>query len=85
MPYDDLLWLRILGIVFCVFNVALFTTNCVLITLRFCFCPGSLVKSFTDQVESLFIASFVGRLQNPKLPDAADTTSFDGHKSSSRK
>jgi len=33
--------------------------NCILITLRFHYRPGSLTNSFTDQFESLFIPAVV--------------------------
>ncbi|PTB79192.1 hypothetical protein M440DRAFT_1327620 [Trichoderma longibrachiatum ATCC 18648] len=51
-------WVTGFGIAFCLLNIVLFLTNCVLISLRFYFRPGSLTKSFTDQVESLFIPAF---------------------------
>lgn len=44
---------------FALLNMALFVTNCVLITVRFRLRPGSFTASFTDQVESLFINAFV--------------------------
>ncbi|KAJ2895501.1 hypothetical protein MKZ38_006404 [Zalerion maritima] len=52
-------WLRVSGVCFYLFNLLLFITNCVLITMRFWMRKGSFVGSFTDQVESLFIPSFV--------------------------
>ncbi|ETS06613.1 hypothetical protein M419DRAFT_68750 [Trichoderma reesei RUT C-30] len=51
-------WVTGFGIAFCLLNIVLFLTNCVLISMRFYFRPGSLTKSFTDQVESLFIPAF---------------------------
>jgi hypothetical protein len=33
--------------------------NCILITLRFRWRPGTFRTSFTDQVESLFVPAFV--------------------------
>ncbi|KAH6610251.1 hypothetical protein Trco_000271 [Trichoderma cornu-damae] len=55
-------WVTGFGIFFCLLNIVLFLTNCALISMRFCLRPGSLAKSFTDQVESLFIPAFVIRL-----------------------
>ncbi|KAL1837650.1 hypothetical protein VTJ49DRAFT_3549 [Mycothermus thermophilus] len=52
-------WLVSIGLVFFFLNLVLFVANCVLITLRFIFRPGSLVQSFYDQVESLFISSII--------------------------
>ena len=40
-------------------NLILFIMNCVFITMRFRMKPGSFTRSFTDQVESLFIPAFV--------------------------
>ncbi|KAK1251142.1 hypothetical protein MKX07_005697 [Trichoderma sp. CBMAI-0711] len=54
-------WVTGFGIAFCLLNIVLFLTNCVLISMRFYFRPGSLTKSFTDQVESLFIPAFFVR------------------------
>ncbi|KAL7795278.1 voltage-dependent anion channel domain-containing protein [Trichoderma ceciliae] len=51
-------WVTGFGIFFCLFNILLFLTNCVLLSMRFYLRPGSLTKSFTDQVESLFIPAF---------------------------
>ncbi|KAK1772394.1 voltage-dependent anion channel-domain-containing protein [Phialemonium atrogriseum] len=51
-------WLTILGLIFFLLNICLFLTNCVLITLRFCWQSGSFITSFTDQVESLFVPAF---------------------------
>ena len=59
-------WLTAVGTAFFLFNIALFLANCTLLILRFCLCPGSFVKSFKDQVESLFIASFVS------IPNSTD-------------
>jgi hypothetical protein len=52
-------WVTGFGIFFCLLNIVLFLTNCVLLSMRFYMRPGSLTKSFTDQVESLFIPAFV--------------------------
>ncbi|KAM0250910.1 hypothetical protein ACHAQJ_008445 [Trichoderma viride] len=51
-------WVTGFGIFFCLLNIVLFLTNCVLLSMRFYMRPGSLTKSFTDQVESLFIPAF---------------------------
>ncbi|UKZ54773.1 hypothetical protein TrVGV298_008586 [Trichoderma virens] len=48
-------WVNGFGVFFCLLNIVLFLTNCVLLSMRFYLRPGSLTKSFTDQVES-FIA-----------------------------
>ena len=47
------------GTMFFIFNLCLFVLNCVLISMRFYLRPGSFVQSFTDQLESLFVPSFV--------------------------
>lgn len=47
------------GLVFFVLNLLLFALICVSITIRFVLRPGSFIASFTDQLESLFIPSFV--------------------------
>lgn len=52
-------WVTGFGIFFCLLNIVLFLTNCVFLSMRFYLRPGSLTKSFTDQVESLFIPAFV--------------------------
>lgn len=52
-------WLTGIGIAFFIFNLCLFVVNCVLITLRFRFRPGTFINSFTNQFESLFIPAFV--------------------------
>ncbi|KAK3315028.1 voltage-dependent anion channel-domain-containing protein [Apodospora peruviana] len=52
-------WLNGVGLAFFFLNIFLFFMNCVLITLRFRWRPGSLLHSFTDQFESLFIPAFV--------------------------
>ncbi|KAJ1338427.1 Voltage-dependent anion channel [Microdochium nivale] len=52
-------WLYNVGLVFYLFNLSLFVMNCVFISMRFSMTPGSFVQSFTDQLESLFIPSFV--------------------------
>lgn len=52
-------WVNAFGIFFCLLNIVLFLSNCVLLSMRFYLRPGSLTKSFTDQVESLFIPAFV--------------------------
>ncbi|KAL7944441.1 voltage-dependent anion channel domain-containing protein [Trichoderma barbatum] len=51
-------WVNGFGVFFCLLNIVLFLTNCVLLSIRFYLRPGSLTKSFTDQVESLFIPAF---------------------------
>ncbi|QYT01349.1 hypothetical protein H0G86_008392 [Trichoderma simmonsii] len=51
-------WVNSFGVFFCLLNIVLFLTNCVLLSMRFYLRPGSLTKSFTDQVESLFIPAF---------------------------
>ena len=53
-------WLEGVGVAFALLNIALFVTNCILITMRFRLRPGSFTASFTDQVESLFHNAFVG-------------------------
>lgn len=65
-------WVTGLGIFFCLLNIVFFLANCVFLSMRFYLRPGSLTKSFTDQVESLFIPAFVSL---PKLcsPCAAVT------------
>lgn len=55
-------WVTGFGIFFCLLNIVLFLTNCVFLSMRFYLRPGSLTKSFTDQVESLFIPAFVSLL-----------------------
>ncbi|KAL2141435.1 hypothetical protein VTI28DRAFT_2394 [Corynascus sepedonium] len=52
-------WLTDIGLAFFFLNLCLFTINCVLISLRFYLRPGSLVDSFTDQWESLFISAII--------------------------
>lgn len=52
-------WVNGFGVFFCLLNIVLFLINCVLLSMRFYLRPGSLTKSFTDQVESLFIPAFV--------------------------
>ncbi|KAI0853822.1 voltage-dependent anion channel-domain-containing protein [Daldinia vernicosa] len=52
-------WLWYIGLVFFLFNICLFVMNCVLITMRFIMVPRSFLRSFLDQVESLFIPSVV--------------------------
>ncbi|KAL7922954.1 voltage-dependent anion channel domain-containing protein [Trichoderma austrokoningii] len=51
-------WVTGFGIFFCLLNIVFFLTNCVFLSMRFYLRPGSLTKSFTDQVESLFIPAF---------------------------
>lgn len=58
VPYKSA-WLDGIGLAFFFLNLCLFIMNCILISLRFYWRPGSLVDSFTDQVESLFIAAIV--------------------------
>ncbi|KAK3344076.1 voltage-dependent anion channel [Lasiosphaeria hispida] len=52
LPYRSR-WLTVVGLAFFFFNICLFVMNCVLLTLRFRFRPGSFMHSFTDQFESL--------------------------------
>ena len=60
VPYKSQ-WLYYVGVVFTLFNVSLFVTNCGLVALRFALSPpGSFTHSFTDQMECLFIPSIVG-------------------------
>ena len=58
VPYQAQ-WLTGIGLAFFFLNICLFVMNCVLIALRFYWRPGSLVDSFTDQFESLFISAIV--------------------------
>ncbi|KAK3320840.1 voltage-dependent anion channel-domain-containing protein [Cercophora scortea] len=58
IPYRSQ-WLTGLGLAFFFLNMCLFVMNCVLITLRFRWRPGSLVNSFTDQLESLFVPAVI--------------------------
>ncbi|KAL1878561.1 hypothetical protein VTK73DRAFT_7826 [Phialemonium thermophilum] len=51
-------WITGLGFFFYFLNMLLFIMNCVMITLRFHWRPGSFITSFTDQFESLFIPAF---------------------------
>jgi len=51
-------WIVGIGLFFFILNIVLFLINCIMISLRFYFRPGSFTDSFTDQVESLFIPSF---------------------------
>lgn len=60
-------WLLGIGVFFFILNICLFIMNCVLISYRFYLRPGSFKASFTDQVESLFIPSFVSRRVTPIL------------------
>ncbi|KAI1337261.1 voltage-dependent anion channel-domain-containing protein [Xylariaceae sp. FL0016] len=55
----DAAWLWYIGVMFFILNLCLFTTNCILISMRFAMVPGSFMHSFLDQMESLFIPSFV--------------------------
>ncbi|KAM7212019.1 voltage-dependent anion channel domain containing protein [Rhypophila decipiens] len=52
-------WLDGLGLAFFMLNLVLFVMNCIFITLRFHWNPGSFLNSFFDQVESLFIPAFM--------------------------
>ncbi|KAI0484117.1 voltage-dependent anion channel-domain-containing protein [Xylariaceae sp. FL0804] len=52
-------WIWYIGLVFFLFNVCLFLTNTVLISMRFAMVPGSFMHSFLDQMESLFIPAVV--------------------------
>lgn len=58
VPYESN-WLTGIGLAFFFLNILLFVANCVLISLRFYWRPGSLIDSFNDQFESLFISSIV--------------------------
>jgi len=58
IPYRSQ-WLTGIGLAFFFLNLILFMLNCTLITLRFYWRPGSLLNSFTDQFESLFISAVV--------------------------
>ncbi|KAK3989775.1 malic acid transport protein [Cladorrhinum sp. PSN332] len=58
IPYKSE-WLTAIGLAFFFLNLCLFITNCVLISLRFYWKPGSFVESFTDQFESLFISAII--------------------------
>ncbi|KAH6621080.1 voltage-dependent anion channel [Chaetomium sp. MPI-SDFR-AT-0129] len=58
IPYESQ-WLTGIGLAFFFLNILLFVANCVLISLRFYWRPGSLVDSFNDQFESLFISSII--------------------------
>ncbi|KXX77594.1 Malic acid transport protein [Madurella mycetomatis] len=58
IPYKSQ-WLTGIGLAFFFLNICLFIMNCVLISLRFYWRPGSLVESFTDQYESLFISAII--------------------------
>ncbi|KAK4189957.1 putative transporter [Podospora australis] len=58
IPYNSD-WLSGIGLAFFFLNICLFITNCVLISLRFHWRPGSFVDSFTEQFESLFISSII--------------------------
>jgi len=52
-------WLRILGVVFFLFNVGLFLVNCSVIALRFRWNPGSFAAAFRSPSESLFVPASV--------------------------
>ncbi|KAH8899625.1 hypothetical protein GQ53DRAFT_318787 [Thozetella sp. PMI_491] len=52
-------WVTVIGTMFFFINLILFIMNIIFITLRFRWCPGSFIASFTDQFESLFIPSSV--------------------------
>ncbi|TVY75873.1 Malic acid transport protein [Lachnellula suecica] len=52
-------WLTIVGTVVFLFNLVLFLCNCILITLRFHWVPGSFKACFLSQSESLFIPASV--------------------------
>ncbi|KAG6012632.1 hypothetical protein E4U54_007407 [Claviceps lovelessii] len=51
-------WITTVGLCFCLLNVAFFVMNCILLSCRFYMRPGTFTRSFTDQVESLFIPAF---------------------------
>lgn len=52
-------WLYGIGLAFFFLNLVLFVMNCICITLRFIWNPGTLINSFIDQFESLFVPSFL--------------------------
>lgn len=52
-------WLYIIGVIFFIFNMCLFTTISVLLFMKFRLRPGSFIQSFTDQFEALFIPASV--------------------------
>ncbi|KAH6640821.1 voltage-dependent anion channel [Chaetomium tenue] len=58
IPYKSQ-WLTGIGLAFFFLNLCLFIMNCVLISLRFYWRSGSLVESFNDQYESLFISAII--------------------------
>ncbi|KAL2073905.1 hypothetical protein VTL71DRAFT_11231 [Oculimacula yallundae] len=58
IPYESE-WLRIIGVILFLSNLVLFLMNCVFISLRFKFCPGSFKGSFTSPSESLFVPASV--------------------------
>jgi len=58
-------WLRIIGTVVFLFNLCLFVINCILLSLRFYWNPGSFKGSFISQSESLFIPASVSAV-NPR-------------------
>lgn len=58
VPYESD-WLRIIGTIVFLFNIALFLMNCILLTLRFRWNPGSFRASFISQSEVLFIPACV--------------------------
>jgi tellurite resistance protein TehA-like permease len=58
VPYKSQ-WLTGVGLAFFFLNICLFVMNCVLISLRFYWRPGTFIESFTDQFESLFISAIV--------------------------
>lgn len=60
-------WLVGIGLAFFFLNLCLFAINCVMITLRFILHPGSLIRSFYDQVESLFISAIVSQTSQQLL------------------
>ncbi|KAF0330880.1 C4-dicarboxylate transporter/malic acid transporter [Colletotrichum asianum] len=60
LPYQAA-WLNGIAIAFFLLNVLLFVMNCILATLRFHWRPGTLVHTFTDQTESLFIPASVSQ------------------------
>ncbi|KAL7937510.1 voltage-dependent anion channel domain-containing protein [Trichoderma chlorosporum] len=56
-------WVTGFGVFFCLLNIVLFLINCVLLSMRFYLRPGSLTKSFTDQVESLIAVILINVCQ----------------------
>ncbi|KAH7305081.1 voltage-dependent anion channel [Rhexocercosporidium sp. MPI-PUGE-AT-0058] len=58
IPYKSE-WLRIIGVILFLSNLALFLMNCIFITMKFRMRPGSFKESFISPSESLFTPAFV--------------------------